>query len=315
MTVVDIHPEDLIDKLAHGELSKSERAHLDAHLKSCEVCRLELELRGDFERDAAGIDVPQLPALQLTRSLFSPIAPRRTPRARRWVWAVAVAGLVTATGAVAGVVTRQIPWPVVWDTRSTAAPVRAPQPRTGIPARRPAPPNQVAPAVVTPAPEEPKPETREPPTRPPPRATPSDPDRGVRSNAEPELDPARSPSTLFAAANLARRHGKAGEAAALYRQLQSRYPGSEEARLSLITHARLELDTGHATSALALFDQYLRSGRRPLEAEAIVGRAQALRRLGRSAEEGAAWREVVRKYPDSAYAEQAAERLPALGAR
>jgi outer membrane protein assembly factor BamD (BamD/ComL family) len=131
-------------------------------------------------------------------------------------------------------------------------------------------------------------------------------------NVEPELDPARSPSTLFAAANLARRHGDIAEATTLYRLLQARFPGSEEARLSLITYARLELDTGHSTAALALFDQYLRSSRRPLEAEALVGRAHALRRLGRSAEEAAAWQAVARKYPGSAYAEQAAERLPAL---
>jgi tetratricopeptide (TPR) repeat protein len=101
----------------------------------------------------------------------------------------------------------------------------------------------------------------------------------------------------------------------LYRELQSKFPGSGEARLSWVTCARLDLDTGRAARALGSFDRYLTTGGGPLEAEALVGRASALRQLGRHAEEASAWRQVARENPGSAYAQQAAERLIALGSR
>jgi Flp pilus assembly protein TadD len=82
--------------------------------------------------------------------------------------------------------------------------------------------------------------------------------------------------------------------------------------LSLVTLAKLQLDRGNAAAALRSFNRYLGGPGRPLEAEALVGRATALRRLGRGGEEAMAWRAIAEKYPDSAYAEQANERLAAL---
>src|ERR1700761_9405991 len=48
MKVVDLHPDDLLDKDARGELSESELTRLEAHLSRCETCRFEREVRADF---------------------------------------------------------------------------------------------------------------------------------------------------------------------------------------------------------------------------------------------------------------------------
>ena len=310
MTALDIHPEDLLDKLTRGQLSDSERSHLETHLKGCAVCRLELELRADFEREAADIDVSHLPSPRLTRTNPSPAKPvRRT--SRRWIWGFAVAGLVTATGAVAAVVTHRIPWPAQWrpsraEASAPAAPRRAPIANPRTPGR-----TQVGPAAAEQQPSLPE-ASSQPQTRPARPAVVSP--RKVESlgRAASGDDPARSPSTLFAAANLARRRGNLGEATRLYQDLQSKFPNSGEAKLSWVICARLELDSGRAASALQSFDRYLTAGRGALEAEALVGRATALRRLGRHAEEASMWQRVASKYPGSAYAQQAAERLAAL---
>ncbi len=51
MKVVDLHPEDLIDKLSDGELSTAERERLDSHLAQCSSCRFEISVRTDLEQD------------------------------------------------------------------------------------------------------------------------------------------------------------------------------------------------------------------------------------------------------------------------
>jgi TolA-binding protein len=129
-------------------------------------------------------------------------------------------------------------------------------------------------------------------------------------------DVAKEPSTaakLFGDANQARRAGDLGRASGLYHLLQEQFPGSPEADLSRVTLALLLLDSGDAQGALRGFERYLAGSSHGLEAEALVGRARALGRLGRRDEEASAWREVQRKYPRSIYGRQASERLAALG--
>jgi hypothetical protein len=71
------------------------------------------------------------------------------------------------------------------------------------------------------------------------------------------------------------------------------------------------LDRGSSEQALAQFNQYLaRPG--DVGEEALVGRATALGRLGRSTAEAAAWREVIERHPESIYAAHAKKRLAAL---
>ncbi len=122
-----------------------------------------------------------------------------------------------------------------------------------------------------------------------------------------------SAAKLFGEANQARRAGDVGRASGLYHLLQDQFPGSPEAELSRVTLAMLLLDNGDAQGALSGFERYLAGSSRGLEAEALVGRARALGRLGRRDQEAAAWREVQGKYPRSIYGRQATERLLALG--
>jgi tetratricopeptide (TPR) repeat protein len=51
--VIDVHPEELLDRELRGVLSDEQRALLDAHLTNCEGCRLERLLRADFAAEAA----------------------------------------------------------------------------------------------------------------------------------------------------------------------------------------------------------------------------------------------------------------------
>ena len=61
MTAVDIHPEDLIDKLAAGSLTATERYRLSAHLAQCSSCRFEIAVRVDLAGDAPEFEErPQL---------------------------------------------------------------------------------------------------------------------------------------------------------------------------------------------------------------------------------------------------------------
>lgn len=48
MKIVDLHPEELLDKDARGALSEEERTLLDAHLARCGTCRFERMVRADF---------------------------------------------------------------------------------------------------------------------------------------------------------------------------------------------------------------------------------------------------------------------------
>jgi TolA-binding protein len=61
MTIARLHPEELLDKEAHGTLSAIDRERLDAHLAQCPTCRFERQLRADFADDlSADISVPDM---------------------------------------------------------------------------------------------------------------------------------------------------------------------------------------------------------------------------------------------------------------
>jgi len=126
--------------------------------------------------------------------------------------------------------------------------------------------------------------------------------------AEAQDEPVTS-AALFSEANQARRVGDFSRASGLYRTLQRDFPGSQEARLSLVTLGTMQLDSGNPRAALTMFNRYLRSGGGPLEAEALYGRARALSRLGRAGEASGAWKDMLARHPDTGYATEARERL------
>jgi TolA-binding protein len=347
MTVVGLHPEELFDKLFDGEITQLEHERLRQHLATCDVCRFEYAARGDFQAEAltlaAGSPPPMLP---LRRPVPATAASARRRRSRIVVWGLAAAALITASGAVASGVVGKAPWRMSQLFSQASVPASQPAPvvktpplaRPGCkgadcaPVSSPAQGAEAAPvANVPPA----APERLEPAQ--PAGAVPTlhGPTKGQPANPAPKpatalaststtgdvKEPAKEPvalppvtsAKLFGEANQARRSGDIGRASGLYRLLQEQFPGSAEAELSRVTLSLLLLDSGDAQGALVGFERYLAGASRGLEAEALVGRARALGRLGRRDLEVSAWREVQRKYPRSIYGRQATERLAALG--
>jgi len=120
MKVVDLHPEELIDKLQDGSLTAPERERLDMHLAQCSACRFEIAVRADLVEDAPAIaERPQLtfnPGTPRERPLPTPqvepapvarVSPSLRARSRsRWPLAMLAAALVlSAGGAMAAVMT------------------------------------------------------------------------------------------------------------------------------------------------------------------------------------------------------------------
>ncbi|RYZ08347.1 MAG: hypothetical protein EOO73_07800 [Myxococcales bacterium] len=346
MTVVDLHPEELFDKMLEGELLPAEAERLRQHLQGCKVCRFEYAARLDFQDEALQLASSAPPALPL-RPLALPSrepavgarspAPRRRARRRLLMIGVAAAALITASAAVAASVKSRAPWSALTAFFSDRLPrAAAPSPREGklmtkpsaAPARAPsaaiahatapvaAPSSAPAPA---PAPAGLKKSsvaahqasvTRIELAEPPRNGTSAATDSAVVE--APPKEPT-SAAKLFGDANQARRSGDIGRASGLYHLLQEQHAGSPEAELSRVTLALLQLDSGDAQAALVGFERYLAGSSRGLEAEALVGRARALGRLGRRDLEISAWQEVQRKYARSIYGRQATERLSALG--
>ena len=351
MTVVGLHPEELFDKLLDGELTSAERERLEQHLDSCSVCRFEHATRLDFQAEALAMASPP-PALPLRGPLpASAPAPSaqaargRRRRSRRVVWGLAAAALITASGAVAAGLVGAAEWHPLSALFAPRAPSTSqPAPLEHAPSsvatklgQRPSRAAPVTEAAVDAAPvvvalpasaahaggtrmhaqaakkvEAPSGAARVLAAVSPAHAEMT----SAKDTAAKDPAAAKEPTSaarLFSEANQARRSGDVGRAAGLYHLLQDQFPGSSEADLSRVTLALLLLDSGDAQGALSGFERYLAGSSRGLEAEALVGRARSLGRLGRQDLEASAWKEVQRKYPRSIYGRQATERLLALG--
>jgi outer membrane protein assembly factor BamD (BamD/ComL family) len=99
-----------------------------------------------------------------------------------------------------------------------------------------------------------------------------------------------------------RARGQYAACAQLYRRLWSEFPGSEEAKVSMISLGELELvDNRSPVAALAAFDAYLGVGG-SLEREARFGKIRALRALDRREEAEAETKRFLRDYPSSSQA-------------
>jgi hypothetical protein len=135
----------------------------------------------------------------------------------------------------------------------------------------------------------------------------------VRRAPAATIEPATA-SELFSRANRARRDGKMTEAVRLYRALQEHFSGTSEELVSRVTLGRLLLDRlGDSRGALVQFNSYLASsGGGALREEAMVGRALALGRMGRGAEERATWKALLDAWPKSTHRKRAEARLAEL---
>jgi outer membrane protein assembly factor BamD (BamD/ComL family) len=134
-------------------------------------------------------------------------------------------------------------------------------------------------------------------------------------SASPPVDP-QPPETaadLFAAAARARARGETAHAIDLYTALQRQHPASPEARESQVAIAMLHLRRGAHAAALEHFRKYLSADSDgALASDALWGEARALASLGRAEEATRSCETLLKRYPDSAYAEAARAQIEAL---
>ena len=295
MTRFDLHPEDLLERAERGALSSADLTRLDQHLAECSVCRVERALRLQAAADTAPLRDEELMLARLKRDVTQRLQTSPARRKRRKgaiVAAVLVAASLASAAAAATLVIigRRAPLQPV-----ASAPPAAPKTSKPQPART---------AALAPVVEEPSSSNAAEGTTPSVEAAPKPTSAEVTSAAE-----------AFSRANLARRDGKVKEAVHLYRVLQERFAGSSEELVSRVALGRLLLDRlGDSRGALVQFNSYLASpGSGALREEAMVGRALALGRLGRNAEERAAWTALLQAWPKSTHAKRAQSRLAELG--
>jgi TolA-binding protein len=304
MTRFDLHPEDLLERAARGAASPADLARLEQHLAECAVCRVERALAAQAASDAAPRRDEKLLVARLKREVEARLAsPGARSSRRKGALVVAAFAAVAVAGVAAAatlVVARRAPPPLA--ATATAVTARAPLaqlPTGAAPVKAEAARSVTGDEAALVAP-------------------------GVKQAAEsvPErahpppvtLEPTSS-SELFSRANQARRDGKVTEAARLYRALQERHSGTSEELVSRVTLGRLLLDRlGDSRGALVQFNSYLASpGGGALREEAMVGRALALGRMGRAAEERAAWQALLDAWPKSTHRRRAQARLAELG--
>lgn len=141
------------------------------------------------------------------------------------------------------------------------------------------------------------------PAQPGPDATPARPARPVK--------PTRPPAELLDEARSLRAAGEHARAAKAYEALIAAHPDAPAATAALVAVGQLYLGKlGDPSAALRSFDRYLqRAPGGPLAEEAAHGRIDALRRLGRPADERAAIAEFLDRYPASSYADGLRKRL------
>jgi len=305
----DLHPDHLLARRRAGRLSPEESALLDRHASRCATCAFEIAAGQDFDRDlAAPIDPAALAAItagvqrRVDAASAAPAPPRRS---RPALIGVAAAVAVVAASALAAALSASRPPSAPAPRRlppAALAPVAPPAPRPVVVAPATPPVASAAVPLVTP-----------PQVEAPPRARRHH-VRTVAAPAPPSLAARDGARTLFEQAVAARRGGQHALAASLFEQLQHRYGDSEEASISQIALGRLWLDRlGQPARALAQFESYLAARRRgESREEAMVGRAAALERLGRTASAREAWEAVRDAFPGSVSARRAAVRIDAL---
>lgn len=292
--------EDLIALARRGELSEAESRRLEMVLKTSDSARVLHEVGLDFERMRTERADDEALLHRVGTALGHGARGRtkaRSKRGRRLLLLVAIAlGSSAAAASVVGFRLSKSQGASASDPSDEAPSARVgkgPAPRVPEVPARPAPDRELSRPN---APQEPVDDAK---TR-----------RFFPSSPFAETTTALDASQLFKSANAARKAGQPVQALSTYRRLQQSFPSSPEARLSLVLSGRLYLAQGQPRRALEKFDQYLRGGGKGgLSEEALWGKAQALSRLGRSAEERQVWHTLLDRYPESVYTPAARRRL------
>ena len=313
MSVVDLHPENLLDREIRGELEPAERERLEAHLAQCATCRFERQLRAGFalelSRDSVPPEIAGLVDTLAKGSVRPPAAVVASSRSRRVkvVLLAAAATLTLVAGAFASTEAGRRAIAPLFGREGNTTPYGEATPATVTAVPR----GPVLEASAAPAPV-PASAAVDPPALPelpePPRAVPV-----VALPVPAAAPPPEGPASLFGAEADARRRGDTARLMELHAELVARYPQSHEAQVSRMMVARLMLDRGDAAGALSGFDAYLRAGSGELREDALGGRATALERLGRTDEARRAWMTLLDQYPNTAYGAHARSRVEAPG--
>lgn len=287
--------EDLSVRVRRGDSSAEERRALERALEGSALLRVAHEVGRDFDHAARvrpGDD--ELIARATAKALSRPV--RRTRSRAAWLLGIAATLGIATTAAATGFM-------FVGGNWKESPPPAGPSGTSG--SRQP--------TVAKPDPQK----LTEPEVPPLPQAeAPSKLDRRTaatpRSHASVEAK--KTASDLFRDASQARRAGDFELARSLYTELQANYPNTDEASVSRVSLGKLLLAAGRAREADQQFRSYLSTGRKTLEEEALLGRADALARLGVSGEERRAWEALLSSHPSSVYATRARQRLGELGA-
>jgi TolA-binding protein len=289
-------PEDLSIRMRRGDSTAEERRLLEQALEGSALLRVAHQVGRDFDHAARvrpGDD--ELIASASAKTLSRPV---RRGRSRSALLLGIAATLAIATTAAA-----------------TGFFFVRGDPREAPPEARPNGASAALHRGATPPEAQPKTHDETPPGAV--AQTPSKPDQPAapasRGHAGAEVGK-KTASDLFRDANQARRAGNFELARALYAELQAKYPGTDEASVSRVSLGRLLLAAGRAREADQEFKSYLSTGRKNLEEEALLGRADALAQLGESGEERRVWEALLRSHPSSVYATRARQRLGELGA-
>jgi TolA-binding protein len=278
-------PEELLERWP--ALDAEERRALERHAMTCEACRLETSIAPLVEVAARDVDrarVERAASAAVGAQQLVMIAARRRPV--KLYALLAAAALLVAGLAAAAIAQRR---------HAEPPPPRSPH-ATAVEARTIAAVANEPAAIVAPP-------------------TVSIEDLPVARTAEVAQERPRSETAaeLFARGNRARQEGKPDDAVDAYRALEQRFPTSHEAGIAHVSLGRLLERRGDAAGALAEFDTYLAGASgADLREEALVGRARACSKLGRSDEEKRAWETLLHDYPDSLNAAHARERLDAI---
>ncbi|MGE0323103.1 MAG: tol-pal system YbgF family protein [Polyangiaceae bacterium] len=330
--ITELHPEELFDKRAQNQLSRDEERVLEEHLERCAACRAEREAREHFQQ-ALTVDHGAL-ELALGGALgriaeerarapesASPPAPSKPPVRRptgshRKRGGAVLAGVLLIAGAAAALGSVGDWRQAESDVEPAGLIVTASTTKTPLPKRKRAEPSVLGTALGTGGLAVATPESP---------AVPALIAAGQSSGAGPKRAasslpvrpvPVGAPSAgaLFRKANAARSQGRLERAEALYGELIQRYPQARESEAARALLAQLAMDHGSPQQALSAYDAYMRHGDEPpaLREEALVGRARALQAMSDAQRERQAWLELLRRFPKSAAAGEARQRLRAL---
>jgi TolA-binding protein len=287
-----LDPEDLSIRVRRGDANADERRGLELFLEGSAWLRVSHQVGRDFDQAARVRPGDDELVARASLEAISRFARPRRRRAFRWLGVAAT--LALATTAAAGVWltagpserTRDRPVPASTgkvERLATAKPNPAAVTSTVAPVAEPAPTlGTVAPAL--------------------------------RKHESIDQATERTAAELFREANAARRAGDYELARSLYGELQVKHPETDEASVSRVSLGKLLLTMGRAREAEREFRTYLATGKKNLEEEVLVGRADALARLADGGEERRVWESLLRNHPSSVYAARARQRLLELGA-